>query len=113
MKDLEAAYEVIVVGGGNAGLCAAISAAEHGAKAVILEKASNDLRGGNTYFTGDFRFGWNSLENDVLPLIPGISKQEINEMKEQVQPYTNDQFYEDIMRVSEGYADPDLARMMV
>jgi tricarballylate dehydrogenase len=113
MKDLEARYEVVVIGGGNAGLSAAISAAEHGARVCLLEKASQELRGGNTYFTGDFRFGWESFEDDILPLIPGISAGEINEMKEQVSSYSNEQFYEDVMRVTEGFTDPDLLRLLV
>ena len=48
MADLEARYEVVVVGAGNAGLAAAISAAQNGATVAMLEKASHDLRGGNT-----------------------------------------------------------------
>ena len=113
MSDLEARYEVVVVGAGNAGLAAAISAAENGAKVAMLEKASRDLRGGNTYFTGDFRFGWDSLDNDILPLISSISESEIGEMREMAKPYTREQFYEDVMRLSEGHSDPDLAQTLV
>src|SRR3972149_8939261 len=113
MSDLEARYEVVVVGAGNAGLAAAISAAENGAKVAMLEKASKDLRGGNTYFPGDFRFGWDSLDNDILPLISSISESEIGEMREMAKPYTREQFYEDVMRLSEGHSDPDLAQTLV
>ena len=45
-------YDVIILGGGNAGLCAAIAALEKGAKVLVLEKAPEYFRGGNTYFTG-------------------------------------------------------------
>ena len=41
-------YDVIVVGGGDAGMCAALSAHEHGAKVLVLERAPEDKRGGNT-----------------------------------------------------------------
>ena len=45
-------YDVIVVGGGNAGMCAALSAREQGASVLVLERAPEDKRGGNTAFTG-------------------------------------------------------------
>ena len=82
MKDREANYEVVVIGAGNAGLAAAISAAESGARVAMLEKAPRDLRGGNTYFTTDYRFGWNSLDGDILPLIPNISANAVADMRE-------------------------------
>ena len=54
----EARYDVVVVGGGNAALSAALSALEQGASVLVLEKAPEYLRGGNSYFTGGlFRFG--------------------------------------------------------
>jgi tricarballylate dehydrogenase len=114
LSDLEANYEVLVVGAGNAGLAAAISAAEQGCKVAVLEKANKDLRGGNTYFTGgDFRFGWNSLDEDVLPLIDSISESAVREMRATVTPYTPEQFYDDVMRVTEGCSDPDLLQQLV
>ena len=45
-------YDVIVVGGGNAGMCAALSARENGARVLVLERAPQDKRGGNSAFTG-------------------------------------------------------------
>ena len=47
----EARYDVVVIGAGNAALTAALSAAECGASVLVLEKAPEYLRGGNTYFT--------------------------------------------------------------
>jgi tricarballylate dehydrogenase len=103
-----------VIGGGNAGLAAAISAAEHGAKVILIEKASQELRGGNTYFTGgDLRFGWNSLDEDVLPLIGSITDDEVKRMRAAVTPYTPEQFYEDVMRVTEGHSNPELLQQLV
>jgi len=51
VSDTSEARHVVVVGGGNAGLCAAISAREQGAKVVLLERAPEPLAGGNSAFT--------------------------------------------------------------
>ena len=48
-------WDVIVVGGGNAALCAAIEAAERGRRVVILEGAPEPYRGGNSRHTRNFR----------------------------------------------------------
>src|SRR5688572_32694668 len=45
-------HDVIVVGAGNAALCAALSAKEGGANVLILERASKEMRGGNSAFAG-------------------------------------------------------------
>lgn len=113
MQDHEAVYDVLVIGAGNAGLAAAISAAQLGAKVAMLEKADADLRGGNTYFTGDFRFGWRSLDKDIFPLVSNITEGEKSEMRDLAKPYTEEDFYEDIQRLSGGRADPELAQTLV
>ena len=62
--------DVIVVGAGNAALCAALSAREQGGRVLVLEKAPEHLRGGNSYFTGGgFRFPYQGLE-DIRALSP-------------------------------------------
>jgi tricarballylate dehydrogenase len=63
-------YDVLVVGAGNAALCAASSAHEHGAKVGVLEKAPQNERGGNSTMTGHMRYVYNSVD-DIIPLIPG------------------------------------------
>lgn len=62
-------YDVIIVGSGNAALCAGIAACERGAKVLMLEKADEALSGGNTKYTaGAMRFAY-ANGKDLLPLI--------------------------------------------
>ncbi len=104
-------YDVIILGGGNAGLCAAIAALEKGAKVLVLEKAPEYFRGGNTYFTGGIiRCAFDGIE-DIKKLIPDMTPEE--EASVEVGSYSEDEFYDDLMRVTEGLADPDLAQMLV
>ena len=55
MADLTQKYDVLVMGGGNAALCAAISARREGASVLVLEAASKFYRGGNTRHTRNMR----------------------------------------------------------
>ena len=95
------AADVVVVGGGNAGLAAALAAREAGASALILEKAPRHLRGGNTYFTGGlFRFAYDGWD-EIAQLIPDTSEQERAAVD--VGAYPVAAFYDDVMRVTEGW----------
>ena len=54
-------WDVIIVGSGNAALCAGISAKESGAEVIIIEKAGPEMAGGNTKYTaGAMRFSYDS-----------------------------------------------------
>ncbi|MCC7346309.1 MAG: FAD-dependent oxidoreductase, partial [Variibacter sp.] len=55
MVDLTRKYDVLVIGGGNAALCAAISARRDGASVLVLEAAAKFYRGGNTRHTRNMR----------------------------------------------------------
>jgi len=104
-------YDVVVVGGGNAAMCAALSAREAGARVLVLEKAPEAWRGGNGFFTaGGFRFAFKSFE-ELCELVGDLSDEEKASME--VDPYTEEQFYDDLMRVTEDCADPDLAMLVV
>lgn len=103
--------DVIIVGSGNAALCAAMAARETGARVLVLEKAPEHFRGGNSYFTGGgFRFAYNGLD-DIRRLIPDLSDEEARNID--VGRYDQAKFYEDMMRVTEGLADPALADVLV
>ena len=65
------AADVVVVGGGNAAMCAALAARERGAKVLVLERAPEHERGGDTAFTaGAMRVVYESVDQLRLP---GIS----------------------------------------
>ena len=104
-------YDVVVAGAGNAALCAAMAAADEGASVLVLERAPEYLRGGNSFFTGGlFRFAYDGIE-DILGIIPGIGEEERESID--VGKYTQSQFYDDLMRVTEGLSDPELAQVLV
>lgn len=91
VPDLDA--DVIVLGGGNAALCAALSARSEGATVLLLEKAPFHLRGGNTRHTRDVRYAH---------LDPGSYTTGI---------YTEDEFMEDLLRVTGGETNRALAEL--
>jgi tricarballylate dehydrogenase len=104
-------YDVIVVGSGNAGFCAALSARELGARVLLLEKGSEDWIGGNSYFTaGAFRTTFAGLD-DLLPLLdrPDPVRLALTD----VEPYTTADFTADMHRVTEGRCDRTLTDVLV
>jgi len=104
-------YDVIVVGGGNAAMCAALSAREAGARTLVVEKAPEAWRGGNGFFTaGGFRFAFKSFE-EVCEIVGDLSDEEKASMD--VPIYTEDNYYDDLMRVTEDLSDADMALTLV
>jgi len=95
MIDLGRKYDVLVIGGGNAALCAAISAAREGASVLVLEGAPKFYRGGNTRHTRNMRCAHDAA-TDIL-----------------TGPYTEEEFWEDLLRVTDGKTDEELARLMI
>ncbi|HYC48100.1 MAG TPA: FAD-dependent tricarballylate dehydrogenase TcuA [Burkholderiales bacterium] len=106
-----AAYDVIVIGGGNAALCAALAARERGAKVALLERAPENRRGGNTAFTGgSFRTVFNGVA-DIRALVPDLTDDEA--ARSDFGDYRAEAFLDDIGRVTQYHTDPDLAELLV
>jgi tricarballylate dehydrogenase len=108
MADIKA--DVVIIGAGVAGLCAALAAAEAGAKPLVLEAAPEDERGGNSAFAaGAFRFAYRGVE-DVLKVIPDLSAEEI--ANTEFGKYT-DRYFDDMERVTQGRCDSNLVDVLV
>ena len=102
---------VVVVGGGNAALCAALSARERGAQVTLLERAPFDLRGGNTRFTaGAMRAVYHGVD-DLVRLMPDLTASEIE--RTDFSSYSAENFFDDLGRVTQYRCDPALAEPLV
>ncbi len=88
-------YDTLVVGGGNAALCAAIAAARGGARVLVAEAAPKFYRGGNTRHTRNMRCAHAKATHTLTG------------------PYTQNEFYDDLLKVTGGKTDPELARLMI
>ena len=103
--------DVIVVGAGNAAFCAALAAQEQGAKVVMCEAAPEDESGGNSRFTaGSIRVVYNGVD-DIKTLVPDLTPAEVETTD--FGTYTADQFFDDMARVTQNRADPDLVELLV
>ncbi|MBI3433934.1 MAG: FAD-dependent tricarballylate dehydrogenase TcuA [Proteobacteria bacterium] len=95
MADLARKFDVLVVGGGNAGLCAAISARRAGASVLVVDAAPKFYRGGNTRHTRNVRCAHDGASDTLSG------------------PYPRDEFWDDIRRVTGGETNEPLARRMI
>ena len=105
-------FDVIVVGSGNAGSSAALSAIDGGCKHVLLiDKCPPEWVGGNGYFTaGAYRTVHNGL-TDILDIVPNADPKLAATID--MEPYTHEQFTKDIMRLSDGRSEPSLVKVLV
>ena len=95
MIEITKGYDVLVIGGGNAALCAAISAREAGSSVLILEHAPKDYRGGNSRHTRNLR----CAHDGPTQFLGG--------------EYTEETYFQELLKVTGGKTDKKLARMMV
>ena len=110
-ETLPSSAEVVVVGGGNAALCAALAAAERGVSVLVLERAPQSEGGGNSRFTaGAFRCVYNGVD-DLRALMPDLTDDEV--AKSDFGAYTEEKFFDDMGRVTEYRTDPDLCEVLV
>src|ERR1700745_3795678 len=94
-------YDVVVVGGGKAAFCAALSAREQGARVLVLERAPEEQRGGNSAYTGGgFRMVHSGVET-VRSVVPDLSPGEIENTD--FGEYTAEQYLDDLGRVTQWY----------
>lgn len=90
-----AKHDIVIIGGGNAALCAAITAAEAGSKVLILEAAPKPYRGGNSRHTRNFR----CMHRQPLSVL--------------VDSYPEDEYFEDLLKVTGGNTDEELAQLAI
>jgi tricarballylate dehydrogenase len=103
--------DVIVVGAGNAALCAALAAQEQGATVLMLEAAPQEESGGNSRFTaGSIRVVYDGVD-DINTLVPDLSPAEL--ASTEFGAYTAAQFFDDMARVTQHRADADLVELLV
>lgn len=103
--------DVLIVGAGNAAMCAALAAREKGASVIVLERAPKKERGGNSTFTaGAIRFAYNGLD-DLKKVVTDLTEEEISNTD--FGSYTEEQFFDDMCRVTEFRGDPQLIDLLV
>ena len=88
-------WDVLVIGGGNAALCAAISARRAGATVLVVEAAPRFYRGGNSRHTRNLRLAHDEA-NEVL-----------------TGPYPEEEFWQDLLAVTNGNLDESLGRFLI
>jgi tricarballylate dehydrogenase len=88
-------YDVVVLGGGNAALCAALAAREAGARVIVVERAPREFRGGNSRHTRNLR----CAHDAPTAVLTGS--------------YSEDEFFADLLRVNANETDEALARLLI
>lgn len=92
---IEKSTDVLIIGGGHAGLCAAITARETGAAVILLEAGSRDMRGGNSRHTRNLR----AMHDAPTSTLVGR--------------YDEEEYWQDLLKVTDGHTDEQLARLTI
>ena len=95
MPDASRTYDVLVLGGGNAALCAALAARRAGASVLVVECAPRVFRGGNSRHTRNMR----TMHTGPLEVLTG--------------DYPEEEYWQDLVKVTGGLTDEKLARMTI
>jgi tricarballylate dehydrogenase len=94
-SDLSGPFDVLVIGGGNAALCAAMTAREAGASVLLLESSPKTFRGGNSRHTRNLRYA----HEEGCHYLNGS--------------YSEEEFWNDLQSVTKGETNEDLARLTI
>jgi tricarballylate dehydrogenase len=93
--DVSRTYDVLILGGGNAALCAAITAAQAGRSVLVLECAPKHFRGGNSRHTRNLR----CMHDAPADVLSGS--------------YPEDEYWQDLLKVTGGQTNEQLARATI
>jgi tricarballylate dehydrogenase len=93
--DVSRIFDVLVIGGGNAALCAAMTAREAGATVLLLESSPREFRGGNSRHTRNLRYCHDSGNRHLTG------------------PYLEEEFWNDLLLVTKGQTNEELARFAI
>lgn len=101
-------FDVVVIGGGNAGFAAAHAAAERGRSVLLLERGETDMAGGNSFYTA----GATRFPHDGLDSLRDIVVADDRHPATIVPPYSAEDYVADLVKVTEGKTDMDMARVL-
>ncbi|MEP7068915.1 MAG: FAD-binding protein, partial [Usitatibacter sp.] len=93
--DATRTYDLLILGGGNAALCAAITARRAGLAVLVVEAAPIHYRGGNSRHTRNIR----TMHPGPLDVLTGA--------------YPEEEYWQDLLKVTGGLTDERLARMAI
>lgn len=109
MHETSERFDVIVVGGGNAGFSAAHAAAQRGRRVLLLERGTEAMAGGNSFYTA----GATRIPHEGLPSLLNIIEADDRHDATVVPPYSSAEYLADLVKVTDGKTDMEMARVLV